>query len=118
MRFIMLIYGVESAWADEDSPGEALAMEEHSIFESEVSGAGIMLGGEALHRVGTATTVRSDGGTLNCTDGPFAETHEQLGGYYILDCRDKAHALELAARMPGVKRGTSTIEVRPIREFS
>ncbi len=117
-RFIMLIYGDEQAWAAEDSDEESQALGEHQAFEAEMQRQGRMLGGEALHRVQTATTVRVLDGAVSATDGPFAETREQLGGYYILDCRDQDHAVQVAAAMPGVMRGTTTIEVRPIREFS
>ena len=117
-RFIMLIYGNEDRWAAEESAEELTALAEHQAFEAEMRAENRMLGGEALHRVATATTVRATNGTVAATDGPFAETREQLGGYYVLECRDHAHAVELASRMPGVRRGTSTIEVRPIREFS
>ena len=85
---------------------------EYWAYTEEVQGAGKMVAGEALEAVSTATTVRvRDGGTLT-TDGPFAETKETLGGFYILDCADLDEALTWAAKIPSAKTGT--IEVRPV----
>ena len=90
----------------------------HARFESthEVSvGAGVYVGGAPLQDVGTATTVQLKEGRRRVQDGPFAETKEQLGGYYELDCKDLDEAIKWAARIPGA--ATGAVEVRPIMEF-
>jgi hypothetical protein len=74
-----------------------------------------MKGGEALQRTSTATTVRVRDGETLTTDGPFAETKEALGGFYLVDCRNLDEAIEVAAKIPGAARGS--IQVRPIMEF-
>jgi len=74
------------------------------------------LGGNALKPVQTATTIRSRNGKLSTTDGPFAETKEQLGGYYLIEARDLNDALQVAQKIPSVRTGS--IEVRPIQEFN
>jgi hypothetical protein len=76
---------------------------------------GTYLGGEGLQPSSTATTVRVDNGTVSTTDGPFAETKEQLGGYYLLNCKDLDQAIDLASKIPGARFGA--VEVRPIMEF-
>ena len=83
-------------------------------YTKSLQASGLMLGGDALQAVSTATTVRVRKGETVATDGPFAETKEQLGGYYILDC-DAETAVEWAAKMPAAPRGS--IEVRPIMKF-
>jgi hypothetical protein len=74
-----------------------------------------MLGGDALYPTTSATTVRLREGKILTTDGPFAETKEQLGGYYMLNCKDLDEAIELAAKIPEARHGS--IEIRPIVEF-
>jgi hypothetical protein len=114
MRYLLLIY--------EPEPTEAPSKEEvasqmaaYGAFTQEVRDRGLMQAGEALESTSTATTVRVRNGESIITDGPFAETKEALGGFYMLDCRDLDEALELAARIPSAKRGS--IEVRPIWEL-
>jgi hypothetical protein len=85
-------------------------------FTNAAQQAGVYLGGEALQPTTTATTVRVQGGQILTTDGPFAETKEQLGGYYLLDCKNLDEAIQWAAKIPNAKDGT--IEVRPIMDFS
>jgi hypothetical protein len=77
--------------------------------------AGVMLAGNALHPSTTATSVRVRGGRTETMDGPFAETKEHLGGYYLLDCKDLDEALKWAAQIPGAEYGT--VEVRPVVVF-
>jgi hypothetical protein len=114
MRYLLLIYGPEVD--DQLPPDEAQAeMEAYNAFTTEVRDRGLFESGEALQPTATATSVRvSDGRTLT-TDGPFAETKEALGGFYLIKARDLDEAIEVAAKIPGAKRGT--IEVRPIWEF-
>ncbi|MES1261339.1 MAG: YciI family protein [Acidobacteriota bacterium] len=85
-------------------------------FTQEVQAKQVYIGGEALHPTSSATTVRVRDGKLSTTDGPFAETKEQLGGYYLLDCKDLDEAIEYAAKIPGASTGS--VEIRPIMVFS
>jgi hypothetical protein len=118
MRYMLLIYTNEQLT-------EALSPEEqgrigaaHGAVMAETSRLGILQGAEPLQPTGTATTVRVQNGKALVTDGPFAETKEQLAGYYILDCKDLDEALEWAARIPtACGGGTGCVEVRPIREM-
>ena len=115
MRYLLLIYGDETIY-DRMSPEEVGAViGEYNAFTDEVRARGVYLGGEALQPTSTATTVRVRDGETLTTDGPFAETKEQLGGYYLLDCRDLDEALEFAAKIPDARNGS--VEVRPIMEF-
>lgn len=112
MRYMFLICEDEAVVA---SRGDAL-MPAYGAFSEEVAKAGIMRAGDRLRPSGSATTVRVRGGKTGTTDGPFAETKEQLGGYYILDCKDLDEAIAYAAKIPGAQFGS--IEVRPIWEMS
>jgi hypothetical protein len=84
----------------------------YMTFTEEVKSAKVMLGGEALQPCATATTVRVRDGKTLTTDGPFAETKEQLGGFYLLDCKDLDEAIRWAAKIPGATYGS--IEIRPV----
>ncbi|MGH8914390.1 MAG: YciI family protein [Acidimicrobiia bacterium] len=114
-RYAALIYGVET----EPDPAEVGAMmEEYNAFSDAAAAAGVMAGGEALEPSNVATTVHVEGGKggkVVHTDGPFAETKEVLGGFYLLDCADLDEALGWAAQIPGAWHGR--IEVRPVVEF-
>ena len=115
MQYMLLIYSNE---ADEPKPGSA-EMEPHMqgyfSFTEEVRTAGKLVAGDALHPVASATTVRVRGESTETTDGPFAETKEQLGGYYLLDCEDLDEAIAYAAKIPSAKLGS--IEIRPVMVF-
>lgn len=115
MRYLLLIYGNEATDAQASEAEQAALFEAYNAFGQEVNARGVMLGGEALMPTNTATTVRVRDGKVLTTDGPFAETKEQLGGYYLLNCKDLDEAIELAAKIPGALNGS--IEVRPIMEF-
>jgi hypothetical protein len=91
-------------------------MEEYNAFTKAIGDAGINLGGEALQPNPTATTVRVRDGRTITTDGPFAETKEGLGGFYILECKDLDEALAWATKCPGSRYGS--VEVRPVVDFS
>ena len=91
-------------------------MDEYNKFTAEVRERGVFQSGEALHPTSSATTVRTRDGKTTITDGPFAETKEQLGGFYMLNCKNLDEALEFAAKIPGVRHGS--IEVRPVVDFS
>jgi hypothetical protein len=115
MRYILLIYGDETA--DQDIAPEQWngIMEAHRAFGAEAQERGMNPGGDALHPTPTATTVRfSSGGDTMITDGPFAETKEQLGGFYILDCKDLDEAIEMAKKLP---MSDGSVEIRPVMEF-
>jgi hypothetical protein len=90
-------------------------MTTYNAFTTEVRAKGILLGSNALHPTTMATTVRVRDGKTLVSDGPFAETKEALGGYYMLNCKDLDEALAYAAKIPGAKDGS--VEVRPIMEF-
>lgn len=115
MQYMLLIYGQEPAAAP--SP-EALQveMDAYNAFTAEVNARKLLVSAEALHPVHTATTVRVRDGKRLTTDGPFAETKEVLGGFYLLNCKDLDEALEMAAKIPGAKHGA--IEVRPVVDWS
>jgi hypothetical protein len=91
-------------------------MAAYNRFGEEAGRRGALLGGEALQPTSTATTIRVRDGQTMTTDGPFAETKEALGGYYLLQCKDLDEAIELAAMIPGASTGS--VEIRPIQEFT
>ncbi len=115
MRYLLLIYDDAAAFAqtsDEDTQAE---IAEYMAFTEAITAEGIMRGGEALQPPATATTVRMRDGETLLSDGPFAETHEQLGGYYMVECDTLDQAIGAAKRIPGARHGS--IEVRPIMEL-
>ena len=111
MRYVILIYESEA----NPQPSDEEMSRWFGVTE-EMQKAGVMVAGEALHPTSSATTVRVRDGKTLTTDGPFAETKEQLGGFYLLDCKDLDEALSWAAKMPNVVRGA--MEVRPVMDFS
>jgi hypothetical protein len=112
MRYLLMIAQDESTIAGAtQEQGEAI-MAEYAAFGEEMSTRGVLLGGERLQFTSDATTVRVRNGEVLTTDGPFAETKEQIGGYYMVDCKDLDEAIEVAAKIPGALDGS--IEVRPI----
>jgi hypothetical protein len=115
MRYLLLIYTQEQAEVEATPAEQEAIMEAYFAFSKAVREAGVMLGGEALQPTTTATTVRVRGDKTLTADGPFAETKEQLGGYYMLECPDLDEAIEWAARIPGAGHGS--IEIRPLVEF-
>jgi hypothetical protein len=110
MRYLILIYENEAT-----TPQDEAEFQKWMDYTARLKASGKMLGGEALQPTATATTVRVKNGKAITTDGPFAETKEQLGGYYMLDCKDLDEALKWAAEIPSAGRGP--VEVRPIMEF-
>ena len=111
MKYMLLLYGPEES----DEGGDtAASMEPWIAFDAEAKAAGVLAGGEALEPTAEARTLRVENGEI--TDGPFVETKEQLGGYYVLDCADIDEALRWAAKVPIDPRGS--IEVRPILDLS
>ncbi len=115
MRYLCLIYDDEKKVAGM-SPKESEAfMGEYFAFTEGIRKSGQYIGGEALQPVQTATTVRVRNGKMATTDGPFAETKEQLGGFYLINAKDLNDAIQVASRIPSARLGS--IEVRPIMEF-
>jgi hypothetical protein len=115
MRYLLLIYSDEKADASATKEEIDAWMGEYWAYTDAMQKAGVSLGGEALHPTSAATTVRVQGGKKVVTHGPFAETKEQLGGYYLVNCSNLDEAIEWAAKCPGARVGS--IEVRPIMEF-
>jgi hypothetical protein len=115
MRYMFLIYSRETDMAGM-TPADMEALKAaHWAVMDETRAKGILHGAEPLHPTATATTVRMQGGKPLVLDGPFAETKEQLAGYYILDCKDLDEAITWAARIPtACKGGAGCIEIRPI----
>lgn len=113
MQFMALIYSSEAAGDDVDMP---TLIDQYREFNEAAGAAGVIQGeGEALQPVSTATSIKLRDGKPIITDGPFAETKEQLGGYYILDCKDLDEALLWAAKIPSARYGT--VEVRPVMDI-
>jgi hypothetical protein len=114
MRYALLIYASEQDWATQSEEESQAVNQEYMAFTKDIIDRGLMKGGEALQPTSTATSVRVRNGDTLTTDGPFAETKDQLGGFYLVDCKDLDEAVEVAAGIPDARRGT--IEVRPILE--
>ncbi len=112
MNYMLLLYSAADAGPKPGSPEQAAEMPKWMAFSQALVDAGAMVAGEPLHPVSTATTVRSRNGEILTTDGPFAETKEQLGGYYIIDVADLDAAIEWASKTPLTPYGS--VEVRPI----
>jgi hypothetical protein len=116
MKYLCLIYDEEKKMAGmSKSEGDAF-MGEYGAFTESVKASGHYIGGDALQPVHTATTIRSRNGKVSTTDGPFAETKEQLGGYYLIEAKDLNEAIQIGGRIPSAKTGS--IEVRPIMVFN
>ena len=116
MRYLCLIYEDEKAW-ESLPPGQAEAvMGEYFAFTEDIRSKGQMASGEALQPTATATTVRVRNGKISTTDGPFVETKEQLGGFYLIDAKDLNEAIQIASRIPSARFGG--VEVRPVIDFS
>lgn len=112
MQYLLLIYGTESNAPDPASPVMAAAMKEYGEFTQAINESGNFKGGNRLRPASDATSVRVRDGKTLLTDGPFAETAEQLGGYYLIEAPNLDDAIAIGARIPGAKWGT--IEVRPV----
>jgi len=115
MKYLCLIYDEEKTLETMPKTESDAFMGEYFAFTDGIKKSGHYLGGEALQPVLTATTVRIRNGTLSTTDGPFAETKEQLGGFYLINATDLNDAIQVASRIPSARLGS--IEVRPIMEF-
>jgi hypothetical protein len=116
MKFLLLLYGDETMWMDMSPEEMQQSVEAWNAYGEQLVEAGVLLGGEALAPTGEATTVRIEQGEVVRTDGPFAETREQLGGYYLLECKDIDEAAGWAAKVPYLGEDGS-VEVRPIVDW-
>jgi hypothetical protein len=115
MQYLLLLYGTEPT--TQPTPEEIAAeIDAYNAYTKDLRDSGAMVGGEALHPTNTATVVRLQNGKAVTTDGPFAETKEQLGGYYVIDVKNLDEAIAWAAKCPAAQTGP--IEVRPIVDFS
>jgi hypothetical protein len=115
VRYLLLICGDEQQMAAASAEEAAASMAEYMTWMEEATTRGVLQGGERLRPTTDATTVQVRDGEVLTADGPFAETKEQMGGYFVVDCKDLDEAIELAAKIPGARFGT--IEVRPIWEM-
>jgi len=115
MRYLLLIYQDEVAHSHWNQEQLAAEYQGYNEFTGSVSKSGALQSGEALMPTNTATTVRVRNSKTLTSDGPFAETKEQLGGYYLVNCKDLDEAIGLAARIPAATDGS--IEIRPVMEF-
>ena len=115
MRYLCLIYDNEAELEAMPKDASEAFMGEYFAFTDEVRRTGHYVAGEALKPVATATTIRLRNGKLSATDGPFAETREQLGGFYLIEARDLNEAIQVASRIPSARTGS--IEIRPIVNF-
>jgi len=112
MKYLCLIYSEESLWPKLPKAETEKMMAEYGEFTQSIKRSGHYVGGDRLHPTSAATSVRIRNGKLSTTDGPFAETKEQLGGYYLVDAKDLNEAIQIASRIPGARVGC--IEVRPV----
>ena len=115
MKYLCLIYSEESQWQKMPGADVATMMSEYGAFGESIRKSGHYIGGNRLQPTNAATTVRIRNGKLSTTDGPFAETKEQLGGYYLIEAKDLNDAIQVGSRIPGARVGS--IEVRPIAEM-
>lgn len=114
VKYALLIYS-EPNDMDPESPESQETLQAYAEFTASITERGINLGGEALHGIDAATTVRVRSNEMLVTDGPFAETKEQLGGFYLIDVADLDEAIAVAAKLPG--SWTGSVEVRPVWQW-
>ena len=115
MRYLLMICTDETADEASSPEEQAATLAEYGVWAEEMGARGVLRGGERLRPTTDATTVRVRDGETLTSDGPFAETKEQVGGYYLVDCKDLDEAIEVASKLPGARDGS--IEVRPIWEM-
>jgi hypothetical protein len=115
MKYMLLLFGDENAWETSSEQDLEAEMARYERYDRELNEAGVFVSGEGLQPTPTATTMRIVGGERILTDGPFAETKEQLGGFYVLECKDLDDALAWAERCPA--SGDGSIEIRPVMDY-
>ena len=118
MKYMLLIYSNREAYAALSAETQAQVNQDYFTYTQRIMDSGEFVAGDPLQGVDTATTVRSKDGQRTLTDGPYAETKEVLGGYYLVDVKDLDRALELAELLPGVQHEIDVIEVRPLLDLS
>ena len=116
MKYLCLIYQEEKQEANVPRDEIQKAKADFRAFTEDIKKTGNYVGSHGLQHTDTATTLRVRNGKLSTTDGPFAETKEQLGGYFLIDAKDLDEAIGIAARIPGARRGT--VEIRPVMEVA
>ena len=116
MRYMLLVYDVEAQWAAMSQEEKGTIFGEYVALREDMVKKGNFLAGAPLQPTPTATTVRVRDGRVTTTDGPFAETREQLGGYYLIEAKDLDEAVKIAAKIPSSRIGS--IEVRPVMVFN
>ena len=116
MQYLLLIYENEKMYADMSDAQKGQMHVDYMEFTDSIKKSKHFVGGEALQSISTATTVRVRDGKTVTTDGPFAETKEQLGGFYLIEARDLNEAIQVASKIPSARLGS--IEVRPVVDFS
>jgi hypothetical protein len=116
MRYLCLIYENEKAWETVPPAESEAIMNEYFQFTDDIRKKGKYIAGEALQPTASSTTVRVRNGKVSTTDGPFAETKEQLGGFYLIEATDLNDAIQVASRIPSARFGS--IEIRPVVDFS
>jgi hypothetical protein len=116
MRYLCLIYENEKNWETMPQAESEAVMNEYFAFTADIQKSGKLVAGEALQPTPTATTVRVRNGKISTTDGPFVETKEQLGGFYLIEAKDLNEAIQIAAKIPSARYGG--VEVRPVVDFS
>ncbi len=115
MRYMLMICTNQAGEQAQNSEEDSAMLREYGAFAEEMGRRGVLQGGERLRPSSEAKTVRVQNGKILTSDGPFAETKEQLGGYFVVDCKDEAEAIEIASKIPNARDGK--IEVRPIWEM-
>jgi hypothetical protein len=113
MQYMMMIYADETKWTKLPREQVSKVMDEYREFTQAIVRSGHFRAGSQLQPTSTATTVREKNGKRLTTDGPYAESKEQLGGYYLLECKDLDEAIAIAGRIPGVRLG-DVVEIRPL----
>jgi hypothetical protein len=116
MKYMLLIYADQSEMPQYTPEQSKAAIQNWMSYQNELKAAGVIVEHNSLNPVTDATNVRVRGGKRLIADGPFAETHEQLGGYFVLECANLDEAIDWAGKMPGAKYGT--VEIRPIMTYS
>ena len=116
MRYLCLIYENEKEWESKPQSELEAVMGEYHTFTENIRSNGKFVAGEALQPTPTATTVRVRNGKVSTTDGPFAETKEQLGGFYLIEAKDLNDTIQVASKIPSARDGA--VEVRPVIDFS
>ena len=116
MKYLLMIYTNEAADMARPEAEQHAEYAAYFKYTEDIKQANVYVAGEALHPTSTATTVRVRDGKVTTTDGPFAETREQLGGFYVLECKNLDEAIEWGAKLPSARQGS--IEIRPLVDFS